>query len=168
MAWVRDISEIIGNMKPSVSPVSKKYMIVNWISVFQDEPGVTMKNFEISKLYLAQGKDDQVYLSDFPSDLCLTPKDSRVFGILIKSRYRIWFMCVSDPRMIAVEKNRHGVTDFEEGEIEEIMGQTGYLCIRLLHSEDERVFRSFYEHWGYHVRVVDGFPWRLDYNPDVC
>ena len=160
MARVRNIQEIMKNMKPTVSPVTKKYIIVNWVNIYQEEKGVVMRNFETSKLYT--GQDGKIYLSDFPSELCLTPKDANTFGILIKNRYRVWFKCISDPRMLAIDRNRFGIKTFEEGEIEEIMGQSGYICIQINNSEQQRIFTAYYLHMGYNVRIVEGFPWQSD------
>ena len=152
---------------PEISPVLKKYMIVNWVSIVQDDPGMVMPNFEVSRLFCFDDNNN-VYLNDYPWELMLSEKDSKIFGRLVKNNYRLWFKCISDPRMLCVERFM-GV--HEEGEIDERMGQTGFLCIRLNNDAKKiNICQDYYEHLEYKVIVKDGWPWpsTLSYDPDLC
>ena len=123
-----------------------------------------MKNFEVSRLY---HQDGVTWVSDYPSELKLSNKDNEIFGCVVRnSKFRVWFKAITDMRMVADDK-----LNGEEGEIEEHLGQTGYLCIRIQNEKEKiSIFEKFYYHKGYSVRVEHGWPWpgSLLYDPDLC
>ena len=151
---------------PEISPITTKYMIINWVNIVQDVDGIVMKNFDVSRCYYWED-NKTVYLNDFPWELKFTDKDSGIFGPVVKnSKYRVWFKCISDVRMICTEK-----IIGEEGEIEERLGQSGYIAIRMKNEKEKiKICTDYYEHMDYKVVIRDSWPWGgcLDYDPDKC
>ena len=128
---------------PEISPVSKKYMVVKWINIVPCVPDVVMKNFEVSRCYYWE-ETKSVYLNDFPRELRLCDKDAVIFGSVARnSKFRMWFKCIADPKMICTERIWGG----EEGELQEEMGQAGYLAIRIQNDwEKINICQNHYEH----------------------
>ena len=50
---------------PEISPITTKYMIINWVNIVQDVDGIVMKNFDVSRCYYWLD-NKTVYLNDYP------------------------------------------------------------------------------------------------------
>ena len=151
---------------PVISPITTKYMIINWVNIVQDVDGIVMKNFDVSRCYYWED-NKTVYLNDHPWELKFTDKDSAIFGPVVKNaKYRVWFKCISNVRMICTDK-----IIGEEGEIEEKLGQSGYIAIRMKNDKEKiKICTDYYEHMDYNVVIQDSWPWGgcLSYDPDKC
>ena len=114
---------------PEILPVSHEYIVVNWINVIPNVPEAKMSNFDVdlSTCYYWE-ESKTVFLNDYPWELKFCDRDSSVFGSVMKNcKFRTWFKCISDPRMVCTDKIIGG----EEGEITEELAQSGFLAIRI-------------------------------------
>ena len=69
-----------------------------------------------------------VYLNDYPWELRLCDRDAVIFGSVARnSKFRMWFKCIADPKMICTERIWGG----EEGELQEEMDKLGIWQLEL-------------------------------------
>ena len=88
-----------------------------------------MKNFEVSRCFWWE-ESKSVFLNDFPWELWLCDKDAAIFGSVARnSKFRMWYKCIADPKMICTERIFFWGGGEEEVELQEEMVQAGYLAI---------------------------------------